>query len=84
MSKLKPFMVGENDMVAAENPEQALSLLKDNFGDGHYDFLMLCDVLDVSDDLDCMICCEDGEPIQTLREYIDNCNGIPQYLYGWE
>lgn len=42
------------------------------------------EVQDVSNRLEKHVFDEDGESTGTLQEYIDNCKGVPQYLYGWE
>ena len=84
MAQLKPYKVGEYDMVAAENPEQALALLKNNFDVSCDDDLTIDDVTDMSLRLHRQVYDEDGNPTGTLYSYIKACNGVPSYIYGWE
>ena len=83
MDNLKPYIVGGNDMVAASSPEQAIQILMAHTGFNRDDYYDEC-VEDVSHWLGEMIRDEDGVDIQKLSEFIDGCNGVPQYLYGWE
>lgn len=86
MAELKPYMVGENDMVAAENPAQAIRVFTDYVGPtGLWDDINADDdVTDMSSRIDMAVSDETGEAICTLRDYVDDCDGVPSYLYGWE
>lgn len=84
MSNLKPYIVGENDMVAAESPEQALQILIDEYDHSCSDDLTVDDVVDASNRLEVHVFDEEGKSTGTLQQYIDDCNGEPKYLYGWE
>lgn len=79
MQQLKPFK-GEQDMLAAFTAHQAQQILMSEFGYNEDE----SEVIDVTDKLDMMVYDEDGQPTGTLREYIEACNGVAQYLYGWE
>ena len=84
MGQLIPYRVGDYDMVAAINPDQAIRVLMDYCGDFYGgEELCLDDVEDCSSCLSKMIFDGDGDPTQTLADYINDCNGVPQYLYGW-
>lgn len=84
MLKLKPYKVGEYDMVAAETPEQALRLLMDNFDNCCDDDLTIDDVTDMTSHLFRQVYDEDGNQTGTLYSYVKACNDTPSYLYGWE
>lgn len=82
MSKLKPYKVGEYDMVAAENSEQALSAYENHLGT--FEGMTIDDVEDMSGHLDMEVKDEDGNSTGTIRDYVEKCNGKPSYIYGWE
>ena len=84
IGNLKPYRVGEYDMVAAENAEQALKLLVDNYDFCDADEITIDDVADMSSHLYRNVWDEDGNNTGTLYSYVKACNGVPQYLYGWE
>tara|TARA_R110000772_G_scaffold94368_1_gene192213 strand:- start:345 stop:593 length:249 start_codon:yes stop_codon:yes gene_type:complete len=82
MKKLIPYQVGENDVVVAYNPQQALEVLIEYCAyeaDDYQDF----DVEDISHKLDSMLRDEEGADIETLREWVARTRE-PEYLYGWE
>ena len=80
--KLIPYQVGENDIVAAYNPKQALELLAAYCGltaDEYADF----EVEDITYKLDAMIRDEEGADVETLRVWLKRISA-PEYIYGWE
>ena len=78
--KLIPYQVGENDIVVAENPKQAIKLLEAYSGQEGFE---LVDVEDLSGKVEMKIKDEEGKVISTLDEMIQECSE-PQYLFGWE
>jgi hypothetical protein len=80
--KLTPYQVGENDIVVAYNPKQALELLVEycDYEAGDWEDF---EVEDISYKLDVMILDEEGAVIETLRDCIKRISA-PEYLYGWE
>lgn len=84
MSELKPFKVGENDIVAATSKEEALQVFMSYVCQESYEDFTVDDVEDISIYIGEMVFGEDGKPIQTLGDYVNQCDGNAQYLYGWE
>ena len=84
MEELKPYMVGENDMVAARSSNEALTVFIAYVGWGYDEFSVEDDVQDMSAYIDMDVLGEDGKSTGTLQDYINDCNGVPRYLYGWE
>lgn len=78
--KLKPYQVGENDIVLAENEKSALMLLQ---GYTNLDAHDLGDVEDLSTQLAMKLTNEDGTFLSTLGDYIADMKE-PQYVVGWE
>ena len=79
---LKPYQVGENDIVAAYTEEQAMSLLLEKCAwnkEECADF----DIEDLSGKLDMKMMTEDGVVIETLGDWMERLLE-PQYLFGWE
>ncbi len=79
--KLKPYQVGENDIVLAESEEKAVALLKEY--SGCFDEDDQLDVEDLSPRLGMKLMSEDGEFFSTLGDYIVDMKD-PQYVVGWE
>lgn len=77
---LKPFQVGENDIVLAHSEDEAAQLLADYTGMDKED---LGEVDDLSNRLDMALHHEDGKFLMTLGEFIQDKTD-PQYLVGWE
>lgn len=84
MSEFKPFNVGGNDIVAATSKEEALQVFMSHVCQESYDDLTIDDVEDISIYMGEIVYIVDGEPIKTLGDYVNQCNGEAQYLYGWE
>lgn len=80
--ELKPFQVGENDIVIAKDEAHALKVFNDEVGSDMFE-PELADVTDLSDQLNISLVDEDGEHQCTLGSYIKNIKE-PQYLLGWE
>jgi hypothetical protein len=79
--KFKPYQVGDNDIVLAENEQQAREIFVDEWsGDIEMDEF---EVEDLSSRLDMQFHCEDGKPSCTLGDYIKDLKE-PQYIVGWE
>ncbi|MGI2159876.1 hypothetical protein [Shewanella baltica] len=78
--QLRPFEVGDYDIVAAYSKEQALTLLNEYCGDKFT--LEDMDITDLSDQLDRTIHLEEGGT-ETLGEIMSRVY-TPQYLFGWE
>ncbi|MGP5159856.1 hypothetical protein [Pseudoalteromonas prydzensis] len=78
--KLKPYQVGENDIVLADNAESALMLLQ---GYTNLEAHDLDDVEDLSTQLDMKLSNEDGTFLSTLGDYIADMKEA-QYIVGWE
>ncbi|KZN63332.1 hypothetical protein [Pseudoalteromonas luteoviolacea] len=78
--KLRPFKVGENDIVLATNESEAVQLLHDYTGLCEHD---VGDVEDLSEQLDIKLKTEDGKFLSTLGDYIADMKE-PQYIVGWE
>lgn len=79
--ELKPYQVGENDIVLAENEQKAIEFLKEY--SGCFDKDEQLDVEDLSPRLDMKLMSEDGEFFSTLGDYIADMKE-PQYVVGWE
>lgn len=79
---LKPYQVGDNDIVLAKNKGSAIQLLADYCG---FDSDEMTDdkVEDLSERLDMQLMEEDGELMCTLGEFIKDMKE-PQYIVGWE
>ncbi|MCS6206801.1 hypothetical protein [Shewanella baltica] len=77
--QLRPFEVGDCDIVAAYSKEQALTLLNEYYGDNFT--LEDMDITDLSDDLDRKFHLEEGGA-ETLGELMSRVYK-PQYLFGW-
>lgn len=82
MNNLKPYQVGDNDIVLAMNEENAKQVFFDYCGE-QLDPIDEMEVDDLSNRLEMKLVDEDGKLIDTLGDYI---NGLdePQYLLGWE
>ncbi|TMP23762.1 hypothetical protein [Pseudoalteromonas ruthenica] len=78
--KLKPYQVGENDIVLAANEDEAVKILHNYTGLDEHD---LGEVDDLSSRLDMKLSTEDGEFLCTLGDYIADMKE-PQYVVGWE
>ncbi|MBB1290989.1 MULTISPECIES: hypothetical protein [unclassified Pseudoalteromonas] len=79
---LKPYQVGENDIVLAYNEQRAKHVLSNSTG---VDIEEFEEVKDLSNDLDMGFCNEEGEFIHTLKTLIENSDGQGErYLTGWE
>jgi len=78
--KLKPYQIGENDIVLAANEDQAVKILHNYTGLDKHD---LGEVDDLSSRLDMKISTEDGKFLCTLGDYIADMKE-PQYVLGWE
>jgi len=79
---LKPYQVGDNDIVLAECEKSAIQLLAD-YGDLTLSDMSLDDVEDLSTRLDLRFQDEEGNDIGTLGAWIKDMTA-PQYLVGWE
>jgi len=82
MTELKPYQVGENDIVVAQNPEQALDLLAEQSAwtkEEMSDF----EVEDLSNRLTMKLFDEEGKEDGTLGDWVSKVSE-PQYLFGWE
>ena len=78
-NKLKPYRVGENDIVAAFSCDEARQILKDYCGTEFTD-----DELDVTElPLNMKLHDEEGNFLNTLGGYMKNV-GKAEYLVGWE
>lgn len=82
MAGLKPYQVGENDIVVAHNPTQALSLLAEQCA---WDSTEIADfdVEDLGERLTMVLQDEEGESAGTLGDWVAKITK-PQYLFGWE
>lgn len=78
--KLKPFLVGENDIVLAENEEKAVALLKEIALLSEHEKV---EVEDLSTRLDMELTHENGGFLSTLGDYIADIK-TPQHIVGWE
>lgn len=78
---LKPYQVGENDIVLAKDEDSAKQLLVD-YCAGDIEFNEL-DVEDLSDRLDMPFHDEEGNKIGTLGSWIEG-KTEPEYVVGWE
>lgn len=79
---LKPYQVGENDIVLAFNEQSAKQLLCDYCD---WDIDELLDVEDLSNRLDMKFQDEDGNFLYTLKTLIEqNQDQGERYLTGWE
>lgn len=78
--ELKPYQVGENDIVLAENKSQAVKILHKLTALDEHD---VGEVDDLSSRLDMKLLTEDGEFLCTLGDYIADMKE-PQYVVGWE
>jgi len=78
--KLKPYQVGENDIVLAANEDEAVKILHNYTGLDQHD---LGAVDDLSSRLDMKLSTEDGKFLCTLGDYIADMKE-PQYVLGWE
>lgn len=77
--KLKPYQVGENDIVAAFTGDEARKILKEYCGT-EFD----CDELDVEElPLEMKLQDEDGNFLATLGDYMKDVEKA-EYLVGWE
>lgn len=82
MTELRPYQVGENDIVVAFNPDQALDLLAEQSAwtkEEMSDF----EVEDLSARLTMKLVDEEGKEDGTLGDWVSKINE-PQYLFGWE
>lgn len=86
MSTLKPYQVTDNDIVLAENVEQATELLIEFCGYTKKEFeRMHPDEEPFEVSLELGLRNEDGTFLMTLGDYISSNNlKTPQYLVGWE
>ena len=79
--KLKPFQVGDNDIVAAFTQDEAVQILKE------YCCTEFCDdgeVLDVTElPLEMELQDEEGNFLSTLGDYMKKVEKA-EYLVGWE
>lgn len=81
---LTPYQVGENDVVAAYDEEEAIEVLCLYTGCNHTnEFDKSVDVTDLTKNLDEMLKDEDGNDLNTLRAWVEELTE-PQYMYGWE
>lgn len=79
---LKPYQVGENDIVMAYTEQRAKHVLSDLVG---VDIEEFEEVKDLSNDLDMGLCKEDGTLLWTLKTLIEkNKEQGECYLTGWE
>lgn len=79
---LKPYQVGENDIVMAYTEQRAKYVLSDFIG---VDIEGLEEVKDLSNDLDMGFCNEDGTFLCTLKTLIEKYKEQGEcYLTGWE
>ena len=81
---LKAYQVGDNDIVAAFDEEDAIDVLvlytgcsKTSDYDKHED------VTDLTDKLGEMLKDEDGNDLETLGSWLGRLEE-PEYMYGWE
>ncbi|MFV7771692.1 hypothetical protein [Shewanella marisflavi] len=77
---LRPYLVGDTDIVAAYSEEEALTLLNEYCGETFNPEDM--DITDLSGEPDNEYHLEDGR-IETLGEIMARVDK-PQYLLGWE
>lgn len=82
MNTLKPYQVGENDIVLAKCKGSAVQLLADYCGFDS-DEISNDDVEDLSTRLDMSFQDEEGNSIGTLGSWIKDMKE-PQYIVGWE
>jgi len=80
MSDLKPYQVGENDIVVATTEQQVIDILC-NYADLKPDELTVEDVNEQP--LSLKLYTEEGDVIGTLGEYMKDVTEA-QYLFGWE
>lgn len=80
-TQLKPYQVGDNDIVFAYSVDEALTLLNDYCGQSYKREDM--DIIDLSNSLDMKMTDEEGNKIGTLGESLKGCEQ-PQYFVGWE
>tara|TARA_R110002095_G_scaffold150839_2_gene130538 strand:- start:87 stop:482 length:396 start_codon:yes stop_codon:yes gene_type:complete len=81
---LKAYQVGEHDVVAAFDEDEAIEVLVAYTGCCHSnDFDKNKDVTDLTDKLDVMLKCEDGNDLETLGTWLGRLSE-PEYLFGWE
>jgi hypothetical protein len=82
--KLKAYQVGEYDVVAAYDENQAIHVFKDYAGDEEDDY----DVKEITGfRLTGQVRDEDGNYAESIQEMLDalECSkGGTQYLFGWE
>lgn len=80
---LKPYQVGENDIVLAYSEQRAKHVLSDFAG---LDIAEIEEVEDLSSRLDMGFCNEEGEFVYTLKSLIENDKSAlgERYLTGWE
>lgn len=78
-SKLKPYQVGENDIVAAHTESEAIKILTD------YCSTEYCEgELDATEQpLEMKLQDEEGNYLQTLGDYMKTVEKA-EYLFGWE
>ncbi len=82
---LKPYQVGENDIVMAYTDQRAKHVLSDLVGVDIEEFEEFEEVKDLSNDLDMGFCNEDGTFLCTLKTLIEkNKEQGECYLTGWE
>jgi len=78
--KLKPYQVGENDIVLAENEQEAIKILCD-YCELSLEEFTLEDVNEQPLSLELQD--EEGNVMFSIGEYIKRMDE-PQYLVGWE
>jgi hypothetical protein len=79
---LKPYQVGDYDIVLAENKDSAVQLLADYCGFDS-DKMTNDEVEDLSTRLDMSFQDEEGNQIGTLGDWIKD-KTEPEYIVGWE
>ena len=81
---LKAYQVGERDVVAAFDEQEAIEILVAYTGCCHSgDFDKDKDVTDLTDRLGVMLKDEEGNDLEALGAWIDRLSE-PEYMYGWE
>jgi hypothetical protein len=81
---LKAYQVGDNDIVAAFDEQDAIDTLVLYTGcSKSSDYDKDKDVTDLTDRLDEMLKDEDGDDLETLRDWLVTIDE-PQYMCGWE
>ena len=81
MNELKAYQVGENDIVAAYNESQAISILTEFAGGDVTELMDKDDVTEKYFDMD--ICDEEGNITGKLGDIMKDVVE-PEYLFGWE